>query len=116
MQKISLTKKDCNNLYLNIDSDILTYEKEFFKNYKDEISKICNQNVKWGIYKKNIEIDNKIAFLVDEYLDNLIFDNKELLVELSVFAKKPHKQIFGICKFLYTMTCTFNFCVLNISF
>lgn len=89
-----LTNKECHNLYLNIDIDILNYEKKFFKKYKTEISKVCNQNVKWGLYKKNREIDNKITELVDEYLDNLIFDNQELLVMLELLKKINYRVTF----------------------
>jgi len=92
--KNTLDKKENNKIYINIDTDILNYEKDFFKKYKDQISKICNQNIKWGIYKKNTEIDNKIVSLVDEYLDNLIFDNKELLVMLELLKKLEYQVSF----------------------
>ena len=79
-----LNVQNSKKLFVNLDSEIMKYEKDFFKKYKDKISKICNANIKWGSYKKNTEIDNKIVELVDEYLENIIFDSKELLVLINL--------------------------------
>ncbi len=83
-----------NDIYIDIDSELLNYEKDFFKKYKDEISKVCNTNVKWGMYKKNSDIDNKIAVLVDDYLDNLIFDSNELLVTIELLKRLNYNNHF----------------------
>jgi len=53
-----------NRIYINLDKVILEYEKDFFKKYKEKISKLCGTNIKWGTYKKNLELDNKIEPLV----------------------------------------------------
>ena len=90
----TINKKQCNKIYINIDSDVMLYEKDFFKKYKDKISKQCNANIKWGIYKKNDMIDNKISSLVDEYLENLIFDNKEILVMIELLKRLKYKVCF----------------------
>lgn len=91
----SITKgNESDKMYINIDLDILMYEKEFFKKYQKEISNICGYDVKWDIYKNDNEIDSKISLMVDEYLDNLIFDNKELLVMLDLLKQIDYKILF----------------------
>lgn len=86
--------KKASKLYINVDEEILKYEKDFFKKYKDEISVLCGTNVKWGTYKKNIDIDNKVVSLIDEYLDNLIFDSNELLVMAELVNKLDYSNCF----------------------
>lgn len=86
--------KEISNLCINLDSELLKYEKDFFKKYKDEISKIFNSNIKWTEYKKNSNIDSKINSLVDEYFDNLIFDSKELLVTIELLKQIPYEKYF----------------------
>lgn len=92
-------KKICNNavhnnIYINIDNELINYEKEFFKKYKEDISKICKTNIKWGTYKKNCEINNKIINIVDNYLENLIFDSKELFVTINLLKKLKYNICF----------------------
>jgi len=89
-----VNSKESNKLYINIDNDLMYYEKDFYKKYKNEISEICKMNMKWGIYKKNKDIDNKISNLVDEYIENLIFDNKELLVCMELLKKIKYDVCF----------------------
>ena len=74
-------------IFINLDSEIMKYEKDFFRKYKEKISEVCNVNIKWGIYKKNNEISNKIVDLIDDYLENLIFDNKEILILIDLINK-----------------------------
>ena len=86
--------KNILNLCINLDGELLKYEKEFFKKYKDEIAKKCHSNIKWGEYKKNSEIDKKIVPFVEEYLENLIFDGKELLVSIELLKKIKYAKYF----------------------
>ena len=95
----NIYKKTYNNInndtiYINIDTELLNYEKDFFKKNKNEISKICKSNIKWGIYKNNYEIDSKIINIVDDYLENLIFDSKELLVTINLLQKSNYNVRF----------------------
>ena len=82
------------NLCTNLDLDLLRYEKDFYKKYKKEITKLCGYNVKWGEYKKNKNIGKKILPLVNKYLENLIFDNNDLLVTIKLLYKLPLKKYF----------------------
>lgn len=86
--------KNASNIYINVDEEILKYEKEFFKKYKDKISTLCNINTKWGMYKKNANISDKLEVLIDEYLENLIFDSKELLVTVELLSKLDYNNCF----------------------
>lgn len=86
--------KNASNIYINVDEEILKYEKDFFKKYKDKISTLCNINAKWGTYKKNVNISDKVELLIDEYLDNLIFDSKELLVTAELLSKLDYNNCF----------------------
>ena len=86
--------KKIDDIYINIDCEILEYEKRFFKNYKQKISKNCKSNIKWGEYKNNSKLSNKIIPLIDEYLDNLIFDNNQLLVTMQLIKKLKYKKHF----------------------
>lgn len=95
----SIYEKIVNNnksskLYINIDEEMLKYEKDFFKKYREKISAICNTKVKWGTYKKNIDIDAKIGSLINEYIDNLIFDSKELLVTSQLLKRLDYDYYF----------------------
>ena len=89
-----VVNKNAKKLYINLDSEILKYEKDFFKKYKDKISDVCNSNVKWGTYKKNSEVEDKIKPLIDEYLDNIIFDSKELLVTVELLKRLNYNNCF----------------------
>ena len=86
-----LNTKKLKKIFINLDSEIIKYEKDFFKKYKDKITKVCNNNIKWGTYKKNNQIDNKIVDLIDEYLENIIFDSKELLILVDLINKLPYE-------------------------
>ena len=86
--------KNASNIYINVDEEILKYEKDFFKKYKDKISTLCNINVKWGMYKKNANISDKLEVLIDEYLENLIFDSKDLLVTAELLSKLDYNNCF----------------------
>lgn len=104
---------DQNNIYINIDNELINYEKDFFKKYKEDISKVCKANIKWGTYKKNGEIDNKITNIVDDYLENLIFDSKELFVVINLL-KKLNYNIYFVTK-MNKIFFKHLFCKLNIS-
>ena len=62
--------------------------------YKNEISKVCSSNIKWGEYKKNDKISEKISNLIEEYINNLIFDSKELLVTIELLKQISYKKYF----------------------
>ena len=81
-------------IYIDIDSEIMNYERNFFKKYKDKISKVCGSNIRWGEYKNNKLIDKRIVCLVDEYLDNLLFDSNQLLVTIELLKKLKYKRHF----------------------
>lgn len=89
-----VSNKDVLNLCLDLDQELLKYEKDFFKLYKDKISKVCGYNVKWGEYKKNDLIDKKIKNLVDEYLEDLIYDKNQLLLTMELLKKINYKKYF----------------------
>lgn len=84
--------KTKNNLCLDLDQELLRYEKDFYKEYKDKISKICGNNVKWGEYKKNSWVDAKIKPLVEEYLNDLIFDKNQLLLTMGLLSHINYKK------------------------
>ena len=83
-----------NSIYINVDSEVAKYEKEFFKKYKEKISDICGQKVKWGSYKRNADIERKIVYLIEEYLDNIIFDSKDLLVAAELLKRLNYENCF----------------------
>lgn len=89
-----LTSGKDNKLYINIDSELTKYEKDFFKKYKDQISHICGGNIKWGNYKGDIKVSSNIDNLIREYFDNLIFDGKELLVTFELLKKVSYEKYF----------------------
>lgn len=80
-------KKNVKNICICLDSEISKYEKDFFKKYKNKISNIVGNNVKWGIYKHDTTIETKIEDLIVEYLDNLIYDGKDLFVTIKLLDK-----------------------------
>lgn len=89
-----ISNKSVSNICINLDSELLRYEKEFYKKYKNEISKLCSSNIKWGEYKKNDKISEKISNLIEEYINNLIFDSKELLVTIELLKQISYKKYF----------------------
>lgn len=90
MKMIGLKEKE--NLCLDLDQELLNYEKDFFKLYKDKISKICGYQVKWGEYKRNSNIDIKIRSLIEEYLDDLIYDKNQLLLTMRLLSNIKYKK------------------------
>lgn len=72
-----IANRDVENLYINIDPAILYYQEDFY-----------NKN------KANINDESDMPILIDDYLDNLIFDNKELLVMLELLKKLNYKVCF----------------------
>lgn len=80
------------NLCLDLDQELLKYEKDFYKMYKDKISKVCGRSIKWGEYKRNSIVDSQIKFLVEEYLDDLIFDKNQLLLTMRLLSKIDYKK------------------------
>lgn len=86
--------KKINNICIDLDLELSKYEKDFYKNYKDEISFICGYNIKWGEYKRNIELNDKIELLIDKYLDNLLFDETNLLVMFNLLNKLSYNRYF----------------------
>ena len=64
-------------MYINIDMYLSMYEEEFFDKYKD-----------------NNDFNDNIGLYIDDYLDNLIFDNKELLVMLELLKQIDYKIVF----------------------
>lgn len=88
------SNKFISNICINLDSEIMAYEKDFFKKYKDKISKLCNCNIRWGEYKKNRDLEEKISPFIEEYLDNLIFNNDELLVTIELLNRLSYEKCF----------------------
>ena len=86
--------KEISEIVLNLDDELELLEKDFFKKYKDKITDKLGSNIKWGEYKKNKDVDSKIIDLVDEYLDNMIIDNKELIVCFKLLEKIKYKKSF----------------------
>ena len=86
--------KEISEIVLNLDDELELLEKDFFKKYKDKILDKLGSNIKWGEYKKNKNVDSKIIDLVDEYLDNMIIDNKELIVCFKLLEKIKYKKSF----------------------
>ena len=74
------SKNETESIYVDIDDYLVKYEKDFFKKYKAEISKAAGSNIKWGEYRKNKSLYSILEPIVDDFIDNLVFDNKELLV------------------------------------
>jgi len=83
----NVSSKNNTDLYINIDNELMHYEKDFFKKYKDIISKKCNRNIKWAEYKRNNQLGEEFVTLIDNYLDNLIFDNNSLYVTINLLKR-----------------------------
>jgi len=83
-----------NSIYINVDDVIEKYEKDFFRKYKDEISKKCNNNIGWIEFKKNPLIENKIEELMEKYLSNLVFVNNQLLTTINLLNKMSYEKYF----------------------
>lgn len=84
-KKIYNKPKD--KLYINIDSELSKIEKDFFKKYKNKISSKMKNNVKWNEYKKNPLVEDVVVNILPEYMENLVFDNKEVLVTFELLKK-----------------------------
>jgi len=85
-------KQEKNNLCLDLDQELSKYEKDFYKLYKDKICQTCGSNIKWGEYKKNTSIDNKLKPLIEEYLEDLIFDKSQLLLTIGLLNNINYKK------------------------
>ena len=101
------------NVCIDLDSEVLKYEKDFYKKYKNEICKLCESNIKWTEYKKNNKLNIKIKPLIEEYLQNLIFDSNNLLVATDLLNQIPYKKYFFTRANEIFCECFFN--KLNIS-
>ena len=87
-------KDKLEDIYVNIDEFIVNYEKEFFKKYKDVIAKETNKSIKWGTFRKDKSLNGILINYIDQYLDNLIYDSKELLVAMQLLEMLPQKKHF----------------------
>lgn len=87
-------KDKLEDIYVNIDEFILNYEKEFFKKYKDVIAKETNKSIKWGAFRKDKSLNGILINYIDQYLNNLIYDSKELLVAMQLLEMLPQKKHF----------------------
>ena len=87
-------KDKLEDIYVNIDEFIVNYEKEFFKKYKDVIAKETNKSIKWGAFRKDKSLNGILINYIDQYLDNLIYDSKELLVVMQLLEMLPQKKHF----------------------
>lgn len=93
----SLVKKEnVKDIYIDIDSVLCLFEKDFFNKYKDKMKELTGTCVKWGYYKKNTDDNFKknIQILIKDYLDNFIVDDKELLVMLILLKKTRYSITF----------------------
>lgn len=89
-----INNKEVHNLCINLDNELLKYEKEFFKQNKEEISTLCSSNIKWGEYKKNSEIELKIKGLIEKYINNIIFDSNNILAVINLLKQMPYNKYF----------------------
>ena len=87
-------KDKLEDIYVNIDEFIVNYEKEFFKKYKDVIAKETNKSIKWEAFRKDKSLNGILINYIDQYLDNLIYDSKELLVAMQLLEMLPQKKHF----------------------
>lgn len=87
-------KEKLKTIYIDLDEFLVNYEKDFYKKYKNQFSKDLKKSIKWGIFRKNKSLYPIILSYIDEYLDNLIFDSKELLVAMQLLAMLPQKKQF----------------------
>lgn len=87
-------KDKLEDIYVNIDEFIVNYEKEFFKKYKDVIAKETNKSIKWGAFRKDKSLNGILINYIDQYLNNLIYDSKELLVAMQLLEMLPQKKHF----------------------
>jgi len=92
LYKKMIGTKEKVNLCLDLDQELSKYEKDFYRLYKDKISEVCGYNIKWGEYKKNINVDKKIRPLVEEYLDDLIYDKNQLLLTMRLLSNIKYKK------------------------
>ena len=88
------TKNKLEKIYVNLDEALIKYEKDFFKKYKEQISKKTGANIKWGEYRKNMNLHSALVEFVDDYMDNLVFDSKELLVVTKLIEKTPYQKCY----------------------
>ena len=90
-----ITKEnDINGLCINLDGELLKYEKNFYKKYKDQMSKILGSHITWGEYKNNKQLNIKLDKLIIDYLDNLIFTSNDLLVTMELLKQISYEKLF----------------------
>lgn len=88
------TKEKLKTIYIDLDEFLVNYEKDFYKKYKNQFSKDLKKSIKWGAFRKNKSLYPIILSYIDEYLDNLVFDSKELLVAMQLLSMLPQKKQF----------------------
>lgn len=81
-------------LCINLDGELLKYEKDFYKKYKDQMSKILESHITWGKYKNDKQLNIKLDKLIMEYLDNLIFTSNELLITMELLKQISYEKLF----------------------
>jgi len=82
------------NIYICLDEFLIRYEKDFYKKYKARFNKDYKKTIKWGLFRKNSDLSPIVMPYVDDYLNNIIFDSKELLVAMQLLDKLPQAKIF----------------------
>ena len=88
------TKNKLEYIYVNLDDALIKYEKDFFKKYKSDISKEIGTNIKWGEYRKNKKLYPILEHYIDDYMDNLMFDSKELIVATELLERNNCKKYY----------------------
>lgn len=81
-------------LCINLDGELLKYEKDFYKKYKSQMSKMLEGHITWGKYKNDKQLNIKLDKLIMEYLDNLIFTSNELLVTMELLKQISYEKLF----------------------
>ena len=81
-------------LCINLDGKLLKYEKEFYKQYKEQMAEMLGNHITWGEYKNNKQLDINFDKLIIDYLDNLIFTNNELLVTMELLKQISYEKLF----------------------
>ena len=82
------------NICLDLDGNLNNYVKDFYKKYKDEISKCLGYNVSFSEYKNNVKVNSKVSHLICDYLENLIFTSNDLLITIELLKQISYNKIF----------------------
>ena len=88
------SKEKIENIYICLDEFLFKYEKDFYKKYKEKFSKDYKKTIKWGLFRKNEDLCPIVMSYIDDYLNNVIFDSKELLVAMQLLDKLPQNKLF----------------------